>query len=459
MKKIFVNFLISGALALAFTACSEDTLVFPPAVEDTDSGEIIDVVARPSDVLIEGDYDYRFRVRWPELSDKVAKIVVSYTDAGESKTQEFTDFDTDGIIETSGYGEYTFTLVTYGKDGQTSSSAVFTVTNKGFIIEEVLQNAIVSQLEGEVEVRLLNNHGIPIKTTITYPGSSEPLFIEETSSDELITMTFPMQDGTHTYTVTLEDEQGRTTSEQYSYAFEYVVTYTISAQYGTGILTFSNNANSPIHLKVTYPLSGGGTTTMEQSYPGSSAVFNFVPVDGTHEVQVEYTDAAGRIDNRTITYIQNPYEYKVFSTAESKSAWSVTVSSNATNDGTGPTALLDGNSSTYWHTPWSGDIPPWPHYATITFDKEIQLNKLIIQIRHNNGNGSPKEFDLQVSSDGTNFTTHQTFTNTVNTAGATINFTVDPVATKYVRLLFRNNIANSSSMALAEISFEGNQEL
>lgn len=82
------------------------------------------------------------------------------------------------------------------------------------------------------------------------------------------------------------------------------------------------------------------------------------------------------------------------------------------------------------------------------------------QIRHNNGNGAPKEFDLQVSSDGSTFTTHQTFVNSANAAGATISFDIiDPVETKYARLLFRNNIAGSESMALGEISFEGNQKL
>lgn len=459
MRGIKLGMLVS-CIVLSLSSCVKDTLVFPEQEVDNTPKEPIDVIAKPSDVKIEGAYDYHFVIKWPMMSDRVAKVVVDYMDNGEAKTKEFSDFSEDGVIETSQFGEYTFTMKTISKSELISKPVAITAVNKGFIIEEVLDNAVISLLDGEVEVKLVNPNQVPIKTTIIYPGTSESMSMVHESSEELIVMTFPAQDGTHAYTVELEDEQNRTASQQYSYTFQYIVNSSLVAGYGVGRYSVNNNANSGITLKVTYPVAGGGTTTVERSYTSAEAVFDFVPVDGTHEVVVEYEDAGGRQRSETFTYTHYPFVFKSFTTAAEKADWSVTVSSNATNDGTGPNALLDGQSNTYWHTPWSGDIPPWPHHATVTFDREIQLTKFTIFIRHNNGNGSPKEFDLQVSTDGTNFTTHQAYTNSVNTAGASISFDItNPVATKYVRLLFRNNIAGSESMALAEINFEGNQNL
>lgn len=460
MKRVFKNVLTASVLLIFVGACKEDTLVFPPPVEEEfDSDRVIDVVAKPSDVWIVGEYDYNFRFKWPKISDKVAKIVVEYLEDDVVKSKEFSDFSQDGIIETSSFGVYPFLLTTHGKNGQVSKPVGILAANKGYIIEEVLASPLINELEGEIEVKLVNNNEVPIKTTITYPGTSGDLTKVVNSSDETIVVRFPMQDGTHNYTVELEDGQGRKVSSQYSYSFTYIVNSTVYADYGVGRLTYNNNAGSPITLKVTYPVSGG-TTTVEQSFTGSNVTFNFVPVNGTHQVSVEYKDAGGRARNDSFTYTHNPFVFKTYLTGADKSGWSVTVSSNATNDGTGPAALLDGAANTYWHTPWSGEIPPWPHFATITFNKKIQLTKMILMIRHNNGNGSPKNIDLQVSADGANFTTHESFVNSVSTAGATLNFTIaNPVETRYVRVLCRDNIANSSSMALAEISFEGNEKL
>lgn len=471
MRGIKLGMLVS-CIVLSLSSCVKDTLVFPEQEVDNTPKEPIDVIAKPSDVKIEGAYDYHFVIKWPMMSDRVAKVVVDYMDNGEAKTKEFSDFSEDGVIETSQFGEYTFTMKTISKSELISKPVAITAVNKGFIIEEVLDNAIISLLDGEVEVKLVNPNQVPIKTTITYPGASESMSMIHESSEELIVLTFSEQDGTHTYTVELEDAQGRTVSQQYSYTFQYIVNSSLVAEYGVGRYSVSNNANSGITLKVTYPVAGGGTTTVERSYTSAEAVFDFVPVDGTHEVIVEYEDAGGRQRSETLTYTHYPFVFKSFTTAADKADWSVTVSSNAqaigggNYDGSGPGALLDGDPNTFWHTPWySGEgyepIKPWPHYATITFDKKIQLTKLILLNRHNNGNGAPHDIDLQISTDGSNFVTHESFVNTSRAAGATLAYNLTtPVETKYVRILFRTPTGDGeASMALAEINFEGNQNL
>src|SRR5690606_953032 len=407
MKRILKNIGIASALIVLVGACKEDTLLFPPAVEQSGNDGVIDVVAKPSDVVILGEYDYKFRIKWPALSEKVAKIVVAYTDGGEAKTAEFTDFSQDGLIETSAFGEYDFALTTYGLDGQASKPVSITANNKGFIIEEVIESPLINLLEGEVEVSFVNSNLVPITITATYPGASGDLTKTVTSSEDVIVISFPAQDGTHDYTIELEDAQGRKVSASYGYEFEYIITSSIYAQYGMGKIGFANNANSNITLKVTYPVAGGGTNVVEESFDAADVVFNFPPIDGTHEVKVEYIDEGGRSSEKTFSYTHYPYVFKAFTTTALKASWSVAVSSNAqlvsggNYDGSGGNALIDGNPSTYWHTPYyvHDDYAPvlaWPHYATITFDKEIQLTKLIMLNRHNNGDGAPKDIDLQV---------------------------------------------------------------
>lgn len=458
MKRILKNIGIASALIVLVGACKEDTLLFPPAVEQSGNDGVIDVVAKPSDVVILGEYDYKFRIKWPALSEKVAKIVVAYTDGGEAKIAEFTDFSQDGLIETSAFGEYDFALTTYGLDGQVSKPVSITANNKGFIIEEVIESPLINLLEGEVEVSFTNNNLVPITVTVTYPGTDGNLTKTITSSEEVIVISFPAQDGTHEYSIELEDEQGRKVSDSYSYEFEYIITSSFYAGYGTGRVAFTNNANSNITLKVTYPVSGGGTTTVEESFDSNNAVFNFDPIDGTHQVFVEYIDAGGRSSEKTFSYTHYPFVHKTYITAAEKAGFSISVSSNQDNDGGGAPALIDGNASTFWHSPWSGTIPPWPHFATINFNKEIQITKLILQLR-SNGAAAPKTIDLQVSTDGTNFVTHQTFTNSSVVGGTILDYPLTvPVATRYARVSFRDGF-NTQHTNLAEISFEGNENL
>src|SRR5690606_12030315 len=149
---------------------------------------------------------------------------------------------------------------TYGLDGQVSKPVSITANNKGFIIEEVIESPLINLLEGEVEVSFTNNNLVPITVTVTYPGTDGNLTKTITSSEEVIVISFPPHDGTHAYSIELDDDESRKVSHSYSYQFEYIITCSFYAGYGTGRVAFANNANSNITLKVTYPVSGGGTT-------------------------------------------------------------------------------------------------------------------------------------------------------------------------------------------------------
>ncbi len=68
--------------------------------------------------------------------------------------------------------------------------------------------------------------------------------------------------------------------------------------------------------------------------------------------------------------------------------------------------LLDGDPSTYWHSAWSSGVEPLPHWIQITFEAEERIGGFSYTFRQPSGIGDrPNHFDLQVSDNGTDWTT------------------------------------------------------
>lgn len=447
---LFCSFLLVG--------CTKQELLLPVVEQGEEQGNI-DVIAKPTDVTLIGGYDYKFVVKWPEMSDKTVKVVVSFEDQGVDRSVEFTDFTEDGVFVTQEQGDHDFVLTSYASNGVVSKMAKTSVSNKGYIIEEVIANAESPFLyEGQMRINLNNPNLADIKVTVTYPkilGGSAQLSLQ--SAEENISGLFEAKDGTNTINVELEDNVGRKVSKQLQYQYSYQLEGTTITPF-LGIVTLNALTNSNIgvkKIKVTYPTANG--TAIEEVVGTSLVTFPAVVGTSTKNIDVEYEDVYGRVLVKTLNYVYNP-TLTTFNTAASKAGWSVAVSANHEGDGGGGPALIDGNTDTFWHTPWSGAIPPWPHEATITFDQELLITKVILNIRHNNGSGAPKDFDLQISSDGETFTTYQSFTNTSNVARTVVSFDlIKTLQTKYVRVSFKNGF-NAQFMSLGEISFEGYKE-
>ncbi|MBE8722951.1 discoidin domain-containing protein [Sphingobacterium pedocola] len=438
--------------------CTKQDLLLPVVEQGEEQGNI-DVIAKPTDVTLVGGYDYKYVVKWPEMSDKTVKVVISFKDQDVEKSVEFTDFTEDGVFVTKEQGNHDFVLISYASNAVVSKMAKTSVSNKGYIIEEVIANAESPFLyEGQMRINLYNPNLADITVTVTYPkilGGTADLLLQ--SAEENISGLFEAKDGTNSVNIELEDNVGRKVSKQLQYVYSYQLEGTTVTPF-LGIVTLNALTNSNIgvkKIKVTYPTASG--TAIEEVVGNTLVTFPAVVGSSTKNIEVEYEDVYGRILLNTLNYVYNP-SLTTFNTAASKTGWSVVVSANHEGDGGGGPALIDGNTETFWHTPWSGAIPPWPHEATITFNQELLLTKLILNIRHNNGSGAPKEFDLQTSSDGKTFTTHQSFTNTSNVARAVVSFDLaTALQTKYVRVSFKNGF-NAQFMSLGEISFEGYKE-
>ncbi len=68
--------------------------------------------------------------------------------------------------------------------------------------------------------------------------------------------------------------------------------------------------------------------------------------------------------------------------------------------------LVDGNINTYWHSAWSSGVAPLPHWIQINFDEPTEIGGMTYTFRQNaDEGGRPSQFDLQVSEDGSDWTT------------------------------------------------------
>ena len=120
----------------------------------------------------------------------------------------------------------------------------------------------------------------------------------------------------------------------------------------------------------------------------------------------------------------------------------VSVSHNQSNDGDGAPALVDGDITTYWHSPWSsahdGD-PVYGVYVDIALKTPLKAIVLRYCTRSQNGNGIPREVVIGVSNDGQTWTALDDLaTDEMQTAGTANWVTLPPVSHtstfRYVRL-------------------------
>ena len=88
-----------------------------------------------------------------------------------------------------------------------------------------------------------------------------------------------------------------------------------------------------------------------------------------------------------------------------RAKWSINEFDSQEASGEGPNNgraifVLDGNTSTFWTSQWDPIEPPLPHHVSINMNATILLNGVILTRRQNVTNGSPRAFNVDVSTDG-----------------------------------------------------------
>ena len=65
---------------------------------------------------------------------------------------------------------------------------------------------------------------------------------------------------------------------------------------------------------------------------------------------------------------------------------------------------IDNNTSTFWHSEWSGASPKYPHHFVIDMGQEEAVNGFTFVHRNNKYNGRPRDITIETSNDNLNWT-------------------------------------------------------
>ncbi|KAL8920350.1 MAG: hypothetical protein Q9208_006321 [Pyrenodesmia sp. 3 TL-2023] len=116
-----------------------------------------------------------------------------------------------------------------------------------------------------------------------------------------------------------------------------------------------------------------------------------------------------------------------------RTGWTVTVDSSQSGTGNEATKMLDGNTTTYWHTQYMPTTAALPHVVTIDMKTTVNVNGLTYLPRQVGSlNGNIGQHTVQLSSDGTTFNTVAFGTYLDDRSLKTTPFTTTPA--RYVRL-------------------------
>src|SRR5699024_3474303 len=142
--------------------------------------------------------------------------------------------------------------------------------------------------------------------------------------------------------------------------------------------------------------------------------------------------------NTSIPYDQAEADYKKLNLTEGyseidRSDFKAYANSEEKNAGAneGPAEnVLDGSSSTWWHTDYTSDAPEVPHWITIEAP-EVQAVDAYEYVSRN-GNGNVKKYELQISDDNENWQTIDA--GEMENGGSTLFEFEEPVEAKFFRL-------------------------
>ncbi len=75
------------------------------------------------------------------------------------------------------------------------------------------------------------------------------------------------------------------------------------------------------------------------------------------------------------------------------------VTANAFEAGYGPELAFDDNAGDFWHTPWSGEIPSYPHWIMAEFEEAVTIDTLLYTPRADTADQFVTAYEVWISPD------------------------------------------------------------
>lgn len=447
--------LLFGGLLLAFNACKEEELVFPP---QGDQGTVVTETrptARPTNLTYVSAFNKNVEIHWPELSDRVVKAQIKYTDAGVEKVIDVTKFDTPVIIALSEIKAYEFAMQYFTADGTPSKVSKTELSPRAYEADYKIENMLVHQISGGVEFIFPKTSDREIPVTVSYVLNGKPMQ-QSVMTNKMDTLRIRgLEDETKIidFTANLKDElwnrnlSSHTEMEPGVISYKVIVpTLTTFIDGKDAVLSWKNTTGNAVDISYTYEGLGE---------PKTASVIKNKAQEGSLKL-----DVAGRggvikaivSDEGGVSTVQTLLLFAPIDRIN----WTAQVSSIETNEGADngkASSLIDGNINTFWHSTWSSGGFNYPHWFIINFGKVESLGKFGMIRRHNNTGGGFKTFNIEVSLDGKAWTMvgqNLTFHSEASPA-AWQDYLITPVKTQYVRITMTvPYTAGATSTHLAE---------
>ena len=136
----------------------------------------------------------------------------------------------------------------------------------------------------------------------------------------------------------------------------------------------------------------------------------------------------------------------------------MTASASSEEQAAGPSEVpaalaIDGNPSTIWHSRWSASATSYPHWLMVELDQPAVLDGIGYQRRPANRNGPIRDYVVEVSMDGSAWTT--VASGQFQDVAQMQSITFAPVEASFLRLTALSSISGTQFAAIAELAVYG----
>ncbi|AIM35717.1 hypothetical protein KO02_02760 [Sphingobacterium sp. ML3W] len=395
------RFFFLGTLLLALNACKEEEIVFPKIINTEVEVSEKRPTAKPSNLTFVSAFNQSIEIYWPALSDRVAKALLTYNEGNAVKNIEIQNFNEPLVLLLNEMKPYSFDLKYFTTDGTESKITTVKATPKPFEVDYKLDNILTDMVDGGVEFVFPKTLDRTLEYKIAYQkdGVSKENVLSGAAVDTVIIDKLYDETKVIDFSISIVDAELKKTATKVIQMAPGILPFktlipsflfnTTSAT--TGAVTWDNTINEKITVKVDY-LSNGMAKSAQVSSDAVSGLLSFEIGNNTTDLKVTLTGKEG------ISTVFVP-----LSEYTDKASWKITISDEQSGDGGGAAALIDNDINTFWHSDYGTPIP-FPHWFIIDFGKERSLSKIGLIKRHNASNGFIA-YNIEVSLDGTNFTT------------------------------------------------------
>jgi hypothetical protein len=170
---------------------------------------------------------------------------------------------------------------------------------------------------------------------------------------------------------------------------------------------------------------------------------------GPYEVLIFH--AAPTTEAVTTTWVPSSAAAASFK-AMDRTGWTASASDAETVDpGCEPANVLDANPGTIWHTQYKPSAAPMPHWISIDMGSSTEVAGLAYTGRQTGTNGMVKDYTVEVSADGEDWSPPVAAGVFANTKTAQQAVFEEPVVARHVRLNISSNHSGDSFAAVGDI--------